>query len=224
MQTQKHSQDDKKNAIWLRLSVGASVFPLLAGLLCTMGMHSFAQAQIYSSTTESGAILLSTSQESDALLLVAAPVLELLAVEPTSPAGSLQKRPSPNFASFIHEASATYQLPVALIQAVIAVESNYNPRALSPKGAQGLMQLMPATARRFGAVNGFDPKENILTGSRYLRWLLDYFEQDLVLAIAAYNAGENAVVSAGKRVPKFAETERYVPRVLALYKSWQSAI
>jgi soluble lytic murein transglycosylase-like protein len=123
-----------------------------------------------------------------------------------------------SFAPFVHEASLAYKLPAALIHAVIAVESNYNPRALSGKGAQGLMQLMPATARRFGVTDSFDPRVNILAGSRYLRWLMDYFEQDLELTVAAYNAGEKAVVQAGRRVPKFPETEKYVPKVLALYK------
>jgi soluble lytic murein transglycosylase-like protein len=80
------------------------------------------------------------------------------------------------------------------------------------------MQLMPATARRFGVVNSFDPRVNILAGSKYLRWLLDYFEQDLELTVAAYNAGEKAVIQAGRRIPRFTETEKYVPKVLALYK------
>ena len=101
---------------------------------------------------------------------------------------------------------------------MIQAESNYNPRARSHKGAQGLMQLMPATARRFGAANSWDPRQNILTGAKYLRWLMDYFDQDLELTIAAYNAGEGAVMQAGRKIPKFAETEKYVPKVMALYK------
>lgn len=184
---------------------------LLLGLLC-----SAAQAQIYMGTTASGGIVLSSSPQ--------AGVDELLVPAPPAPASvevvltTAQPAPLPAaLAAHIQEASRASQLPAALISAVIQAESNYNPRAVSPKGAQGLMQLMPATARRFGATNSWDPRDNILTGSRYLRWLMDYFDQDLPLAIAAYNAGEMAVVQAGRRVPRFAETEKYVPRVLALY-------
>jgi soluble lytic murein transglycosylase-like protein len=119
---------------------------------------------------------------------------------------------------FIKEASSTYRIPTELIHAVISVESNYNPNAVSPKGARGLMQLMPATAKRFGSNNATDPRQNILTGSRYLRWLLDFFEEDVELAIAAYNAGETAVVQAGHKIPRFTETQRYVPKVLSIYK------
>jgi soluble lytic murein transglycosylase-like protein len=79
------------------------------------------------------------------------------------------------------------------------------------------MQLMPATAKRFGNSNSWDPRQNILTGSKYLRWLLDYFGDDLELTLAAYNAGEGAVVQAGRKIPKFSETEKYVPKVLSIY-------
>jgi soluble lytic murein transglycosylase-like protein len=177
-----------------------------------------ARAQIYSGTTASGALLLSSNMDNEATQLLVAPAV----VPELPPAAEIVRAsvsPIPlSFAPFIHEASLTYRLPVALIHAVIAVESNYNPRALSAKGAQGLMQLMPTTARRFGAVDVFDPRNNILAGSHYLRWLMDYFEQNVELTLAAYNAGETAVVQAGRRIPKFAETERYVPKVLALYQ------
>jgi len=189
-----------------------------ACLIC-LGLCSVAaQAQIYAGTTASGAIFLSSSQEDNAAQVIVE-ALSLPEERHELEAVVVAARAIPEgFAPFIHEASVAYQLPVALIHAVISVESNYNPRALSPKGAQGLMQLMPATARRFGVVNSFDPRVNILAGSKYLRWLLDYFEQDLELTVAAYNAGEKAVIQAGRRIPKFAETEKYVPKVLALYK------
>ncbi len=177
-----------------------------------------AQAQIYAGTTASGAIFLSSSLEDNApQVIVEALALPEERHEREAVVATSRSIPE-GFAPFIHEASVAYQLPVALIHAVISVESNYNPRALSPKGAQGLMQLMPATARRFGVVNSFDPRVNILAGSKYLRWLLDYFEQDLELTVAAYNAGEKAVIQAGRRIPRFSETEKYVPKVLALYK------
>jgi soluble lytic murein transglycosylase-like protein len=85
------------------------------------------------------------------------------------------------------------------------------------------MQLMPATARRFGVSDPFDPVDNVRGGARYLRWLLDRFGGDLTLALAGYNAGEDAVVRAGYRVPPYAETQRYVPRVLARYRGGGSS-
>jgi len=111
----------------------------------------------------------------------------------------------------IEQTAKTYSVNPALVDSVIQVESNYNPYAVSPKGAQGLMQLMPATARRFGVKNSFDPQENIEGGVRYLKFLQDTFKDDR-LAIAAYNAGEAAVTRyAG--VPPYAETVKYVARV-----------
>jgi soluble lytic murein transglycosylase-like protein len=80
------------------------------------------------------------------------------------------------------------------------------------------MQLMPATAKRFGGTNAFDARDNILTGSRYLRWLLDTFNQNIELAVAGYNAGENAVIKAGHKIPPYSETQKYVPKVLARYE------
>lgn len=106
-----------------------------------------------------------------------------------------------------------------LLNAVIAVESAYNPRAVSPKGAAGLMQLMPDTARRYGVTDRFDPDQNLLGGALYLRDLIARFDNQLELALAAYNAGEGAVERHGRRVPPFAETRRYVPKVLDHYRS-----
>ena len=103
-----------------------------------------------------------------------------------------------------------------LVFAVAAVESNFNVRAVSEKGAQGLMQLMPDTAARFGVVDAFNPAENVLGGVRYMRYLLDLFKGDSRLAVAAYNAGEN-VVLANRGVPPYPETRRYVDRVLRMF-------
>jgi len=96
-----------------------------------------------------------------------------------------------------------------LLHSVIQVESNYNPYAVSPKGALGIMQLIPATARRFGVADVFDPVDNIEGGARYLEYLLEMFHGDPLLAVAAYNAGENAVVKYGN-VPPYAETQNYL--------------
>ncbi|MEM7448631.1 MAG: lytic transglycosylase domain-containing protein [Myxococcota bacterium] len=119
---------------------------------------------------------------------------------------------------YIREAARLYQLPVSFIRAVIRVESDFNPHVVSRAGAMGLMQLMPQTARRMGVVDPFDPRQNILGGTRYLRILANLFHGDLVLTVAAYNAGEGAV-SRYQGVPPYAETRRYVGRVLKRYYS-----
>lgn len=115
-------------------------------------------------------------------------------------------------------AARTYDLDPKLLHAVIAAESSYNTGAISSKGAAGLMQLMPATAARFNVTDRLDAKENILGGSRYLRSLLGIFENDLELALAAYNAGEGNVIRYGRRVPPFVETQSYVAKVLGRYR------
>lgn len=118
----------------------------------------------------------------------------------------------------IDAAAARHGVSPALVAAVIAVESAGRPRAVSPKGAQGLMQLMPATGRRFGATDPFDTGDNILAGTAYLNWLLREFGEDPVLALAGYNAGEGAVARHGG-VPPYAETRDYVVRVLDAFAS-----
>ena len=111
----------------------------------------------------------------------------------------------------VAEAAKSFDVNPLLVDSVIQVESNYNPFAISPKGAQGLMQLMPATAQRFGVTDSFDPKQNIEAGVRYLKLLQDTFQDDR-LAIAAYNAGEKAVARY-KDVPPYPETVSYVAKV-----------
>ena len=110
----------------------------------------------------------------------------------------------------------------ALLKAVIEVESGFNARARSPKGAIGLMQVMPATAARYGQFNLYAPEQNVEVGARYLRDLLRMFDGDVRLAVAAYNAGENAVIRHGRRVPAYPETLKYVPMVLDRYNRFQS--
>jgi hypothetical protein len=100
-----------------------------------------------------------------------------------------------------------------LLYAIMHQESSFKRNALSYKGASGLMQLMPGTARRFGVKNIFDPRQNIEGGTRYMRFLLDYFDGDVELALAGYNAGEGAVIKYGNRVPPYAETREYVRRI-----------
>lgn len=110
----------------------------------------------------------------------------------------------------IDQIAAQVALPSQLLHSVIKVESNYDPYAISPKGAQGLMQLIPATARRFGVSNVFNPAENIQGGSKYLKYLLNLYGGNYALALAAYNAGEAAVARYGGSVPPFPETQNYL--------------
>ncbi|HEX9985664.1 MAG TPA: lytic transglycosylase domain-containing protein [Thermoanaerobaculia bacterium] len=116
------------------------------------------------------------------------------------------------FNEIIVAAAMKYDVDAALVSAVIKAESDYNPQTVSHKGARGLMQLMPATAKRFGVTNSFDPTENIYAGTRYLRWLLDKFEGNADHAVAAYNAGEGNVWKY-KGVPPFRETVTYINRI-----------
>lgn len=118
----------------------------------------------------------------------------------------------------IEQAAAGAALEANLLRAVIVVESGFDAHALSPRGAMGLMQLMPATAARFGVTNVYDPQSNVLAGARYLRFLMDRYGRDVRLALAAYNAGEEAVARSGGRIPPFAETMAYVPKVLDVYR------
>jgi len=124
------------------------------------------------------------------------------------------------YTAIIKTASQSYGVDARLVHAVISAESNYNPNAVSRTGAQGIMQLMPDTARRYGVQNSMDPIENIHAGTRYLRDLLAMFKGRLDLALAAYNAGENAVLRSGG-IPPYAETRSYVPRVLGYYREFQ---
>jgi soluble lytic murein transglycosylase-like protein len=140
-----------------------------------------------------------------------------VAPTPLAPTGQeSQSRGSPAYFQEIAEAAARYGVPERLISAVIQAESGFNPRARSQKGAQGLMQLMPETASALGVRNALDPRENIDAGVRHLRGLVERFGNNLRLAIAAYNAGEKAVVAYGG-IPPYPETREYVVRVLRFY-------
>jgi len=124
------------------------------------------------------------------------------------------------YSSEVISAADETSIEPALIHAVITVESKHNPRARSKKGAYGLMQLMPATANRFKVLDKHDPKQNILAGAKYLRELLNLFNGDLMLALAAYNAGPGAVQKYRGQIPPYRETMDYVPKVLKLYRQY----
>ncbi|MCU1748792.1 lytic transglycosylase domain-containing protein [Pseudomonas sp. 6D_7.1_Bac1] len=110
------------------------------------------------------------------------------------------------------------QLDARLLHAMVHVESHYNSNAVSPKGALGLMQVMPATGKRFGCSDLQNSHSNVRAGATYLKWLLDHFDHNLELAVAAYNAGEGAVEKYGRQIPPYPETRNYVKKVLARYR------
>ncbi|MDP9340159.1 MAG: lytic transglycosylase domain-containing protein [Acidobacteriota bacterium] len=154
---------------------------------------------------------------------VEVPVSEVLAIEPEEiftpiivPLKPAALGANAHFGQFIQSASRRFNVDADLISSVIAIESNYNPKAVSRKNARGLMQLIPGTASRLGVRNIFDPRENIDAGTRYLGELLHRYDNDLILALAAYNAGPQRVEKYG-HVPPFPETMSYVRRVKRSY-------
>jgi hypothetical protein len=127
------------------------------------------------------------------------------------------------FASHIHAAAIANNVDAALIRAVITAESSNNPTAVSRTGAVGLMQLMPGTAKRYNVTDSRDPEQNIHGGTRYLSDLMRMFNNKIHLVLAAYNAGENAVMKYGNRIPPYRETIEYVPKVLKFYRQYSGA-
>jgi soluble lytic murein transglycosylase-like protein len=142
--------------------------------------------------------------------------------KPGASLAALHKRRD-RLSSLIDRAASDSRLRPALIHAVVRAESAYRHDAVSSKGAVGLMQLMPATAERYGVDNRTDPAQNLRGGSEYLRDLLEMFDNDLQLALAAYNAGENAVIRYGRRIPPYPETQDYVRKVIGFYNAMKSA-
>ena len=125
---------------------------------------------------------------------------------------------NPSIESIVESASRIYDIPYALLLAIMHAESHFNPDAVSPAGAVGLMQIMPPTGVRYGvSYNLADPIKNIDVGARYLKDLLQLFKGDTELAVAAYNSGEGAVLKYGRRIPPYPETRAYVPKVMRLY-------
>jgi soluble lytic murein transglycosylase-like protein len=128
------------------------------------------------------------------------------------------KKNKRKYTPIILQAARQHKIDPKLVHAVIQAESAYDAKAVSSAGAVGLMQLMPATARQYGAANRKDPKQNIFAGTRYLKHLLELFDDNLELSLAAYNAGEHAVKKYKNKIPPYPETQQYVKQVLNLYK------
>lgn len=145
----------------------------------------------------------------------------LAAFAPPGPAADRLAKPAAApqrpYAALIDETARAFGIAPALLHAVISVESGYNARAVSKRGAAGLMQLMAPTAARYGVSDVFDPSQNLRAGTQHLQELLHLFGNDLELALAAYNAGAQAVERHGRKIPPFPETQAYVPRVLRIY-------
>ena len=193
-----------------RIRIVSSVF---LGLVLAAGS---AQADIYAFTDSDGVTHFSNVPNDDRYaLILAAPVAEETERDNTQAQKWLAR--SAEYDSMIERAARETTVQSALLRAVIMVESGFNPRAVSKRGAIGLMQLVPATARRYGVADAYDPEENIGAGARYLGDLIKRFDSNIELALAAYNAGEVAVERAGRQVPPFQETRRYVPDVLRVY-------
>lgn len=192
--------------------------PILIGfLLALLVAATPAYADIYSFTDERG-VTHFTNVPADTryqVLVRSAPDTSQ-AGEPISPAMLAR---SEEFDLIIESAAAATLVHPDLLRAVIVVESGFDPAAVSDRGAQGLMQLMPATALAYGASNAQDPEQNVQAGARFLRDLIDRYENDLELVLAAYNAGETAVKRHGHKIPPYRETLRYVPKVMRVYRS-----
>lgn len=137
---------------------------------------------------------------------------------PTVDAPGFNARQAAAFNKLIQRVAREHQLDPQLLHAIITVESGYNAEAVSPKGAIGLMQLMPDTASRFGSSNPADPVENLRAGARYVKFLLGLFNRNMPLVLAAYNAGEGAVSKYRNTIPPYTETREYVAKVLASYQ------
>ena len=180
-----------------------------------------AEAQIYSSRDAKGTLVLSNHQldpSAKRLDLPKAP-----SVPAPKAVAATQRRRGAEYDGFIEAQAAAHGVRPELIRGVIQAESNFNPRALSPKGAMGLMQLMPATAAHLGVLNPFNAFENIRGGIAYLRQLLNRYDSNEALALAAYNAGPGAVDRHGVQVPPYQETQQYVKRILGSMPSAAAA-
>lgn len=166
-------------------------------------------SELYATIDDSGRMMLT----SDTIIVRPTPSAATSTLTASDTTGSAE------LDGFIQKAAKRYNVDPRLILEVMRQESGFRNRALSYKGAQGLMQLMPATAARFGVYRVYDPEENISGGTRYLRFLLDKFDGNVELALAGYNAGENAVIRYGFNIPPYRETRDYVRSISARYRS-----
>jgi hypothetical protein len=182
------------------------------GLVVVASLSLPAEAQIYTRVNANGVVEATNIPESPAYQLTYPGKGTLIHSR------SFRGVYTGEYDAHIDDAAATWGVSPALVRAVIQIESEFDRNAVSSKGAQGLMQLMPFTARRFGVLDPFDARQNVFGGVQYLRLLLDLFGGDVALALAGYNAGENAVVRYGG-IPPYKETQGYVRKIQALLAS-----
>jgi soluble lytic murein transglycosylase-like protein len=194
----------------------ARTLGLLVGA-CIWTAAGAVQADIYKSVDSNGVISFTNNPRPGGRLIVK----EKPRVKAFLPSDTSPERYS-RYDEHIRQAATLYQIPEALVRAVIKIESDFDPRALSRANAQGLMQLIPETAERMMVSDIYDPRQNIFGGVRYLRVLANLFNGDLALTVAAYNAGENAVIRHGG-IPPYEETQFYVSKVLSFYRYYRAA-
>jgi soluble lytic murein transglycosylase-like protein len=184
--------------------------PVVLALVCVVAAAAVAEAQIYAWRDPSGQLVLSDKARADGgqvtTFEVAGAARQLRVTRPADGR-------SAKFDPLIEAHAQHHGLEADLVRAVIQVESGFNPYAVSPKGAMGLMQLMPATANELGVINPFEPEQNIRGGVTYLKRLLDRFDHKVELALAAYNAGPGAVDRYGQQIPPYRETQAYVKKI-----------
>lgn len=192
---------------------------LLALGLCGP-LQCLADAAVYGFVDDEGELFLSNVPDNERYRR-----LDTIAADPGGPRARLAPDGAVGgrrqYDSVVAQVAGQYGIEAALLHAVISVESGYNAKAVSKRGAAGLMQLMPETARRFGVANVFDPADNVRAGAQYLTELLKLFDNDILLALAAYNAGEAAVIKHGRRIPPYRETAAYVPKVVGFYEKFR---
>jgi soluble lytic murein transglycosylase-like protein len=199
------STPDRRKAVRYR-----TLGPAVAGLL-VLGVATPARAQIYSWRDANGNLVLSNHRSGTSSTATPA------AIVPKTPVAAITRQTTSErgwvYSNLIAEHSRLQGVRADLVRAVMQVESAFNPNARSPKGALGLMQLMPSTIRQFGVSNPFNPAENVRAGVAYLRSLLDRYQDNEELALAAYNAGPGAVDKHGQTVPPYRETRNYVAQI-----------
>jgi soluble lytic murein transglycosylase-like protein len=196
---------------------------MVAGLL----LLNPALASVYSFTARDGTVNLSNiPEDSRYTVLITAPAVVQPAIATAGEASPppLKIAQKVQYDKLVDKVARTYGLDSALLHAVISVESRYRSDAVSRRGALGLMQLMPRTARHYGVADPLDPLQNLHGGAKYLRYLLKTYNNDVSLALAAYNSGETAVAKYGNRIPPYRETKQYVPRVLGFYNKYRAEV
>ncbi len=196
------------------------MFRTLAVVACVGGLTlaPSSHADIFKTVDQNGVISFTNTPKKGSQLAVREQKPAVNAVMPSDKSPDRFTR----YDAYIRQAATLYQIPEELVRAVIKVESDYDPRAVSRANARGLMQLIPSTAERMMVTDVFDPRQNIFGGVRYLRVLANLFNGDLQLTIAAYNAGEGAVMRHGG-IPPYEETVGYVTQVLSYYRHYRAS-